>query len=123
MTTLCTLGSYTILIDSSSGHCDLIGTQSDEWKAGQHRRIITPIGHSEAWTLKCYELDVDWAESVIPSLLAASKAGTPLTFILKVDEEEWVNTTVLITGVDYDHVLREGTRKRNYTLDLAEDQS
>ena len=100
-----------------------VGTFTDRWVDSSYRKEAKIFGVIRSWTLRCYEENVEWANSVAKHLQNKAQDGKAISF--SVDEGslhsvQSTNVYILEVDVNYPKGSKAASFVRYFTLKLQE---
>jgi hypothetical protein len=99
-----TLGGISLNIEDKGFH-EIKQLIISEWKGWSTTvsRVVNKLrirGAYRTWTLDCYESEVDWASSILPTLQAMAQTNTAYTLIIALDILHQVTCSVKVRSAD-----------------------
>jgi len=100
-----------------------VGTFVDKWQDAQYVKEAKIFGTIRSWTLRCYENNMAWTNSVAKHLEDKAKAGDAVSFSVSEGNLHQVSSTnvyILEVDVTYKKGAKPASFVRYFTVKLQE---
>jgi len=120
-----TIDSKTLNVEGGgiSESVKAVGSFVDRWENESYVKEAKIFGTIRSWTLKCYEDNVAWTNSVAKHLEDKARTGDPVSFVVDEGNLHQVSSTnvyILQVDVSYKKGAKASSFVRYFTVKLQE---
>lgn len=100
-----------------------VGTFVDKWEEEKYKKKAKILGSVRSWSLRCYEENVGWTNSIARHLQEHMEAGDTVSFNIDEGALHTVSSTnvyILDININYRKGAKASSFIRHFTLRLQE---
>jgi hypothetical protein len=100
-----------------------VGTFVDKWEDEKYKKKAKILGSVRSWSLRCYEENVAWTNSIARHLQEHMEAGDTVSFNIDEGDLHTVSSTnvyILDININYGKGAKASSFIRHFTLRLQE---